>query len=77
MGGGVKDVAGDFVKSRHTKSLIRVGSGRVDGIFYWFLVLLNRDRRLACSGGIIVVHSVASWNIATGGIVLLLVGVIG
>lgn len=76
MGGEVKTVTGDFVQSRHTKSLIRVGSSRVNGILYWFLVLLNRNGRLACSGGVIIVPSVASWNITTGDIVLLLVGVI-
>ena len=60
-----------------TKCLVRVGSGRVDGVLDRRLVLLDGDGGLSGAAYVVVVLGVAGWDAAGNGIVGLLVLVVG
>jgi hypothetical protein len=62
---------------RRTQGLIRVGSGRIDGVGYRCFVTLDGNVGLAGTAFVVVVNGVSAGDVAAGYVVLLLVLVVG
>lgn len=66
-------------REKHTECLVRVGSGRINGIRHGGIVVLDRHRSslLADTARVVIVFGIAGWDVATNFIVLHLVLIIG
>lgn len=62
---------------KHTQSLIRIGSSRINWVGYRCVVTLDGDVALARTTFVVVVGRVSSGDVAANHVVLLLVLVVG